>query len=159
MVVVVVVYLVLRPLAETSPRVATSYPSLRYHAGPGRFAPSVATLASVSARVVKVLIFTFLAGFGAPGLPIPSWAKVVLMVGIYLIVLWYLNGNSVFERTLPPNAKLAIASGIISFWIMLAPLMTYAKKNPQPLVIAILMVIFLIKMQKRIRERTLLGIE
>ncbi len=95
---------------------------------------------------------TFVAGFAAPALPIPILAKIAIMLGVYLAFLALLARNRVFNPLFPVRPKFAVACGIISFWILLAPLMSVAKGSPLPLLVAVPLVVFLFAMRRRLAE-------
>ena len=79
---------------------------------------------------------------------IPTALKITIMSGGYLVMLAFLQRNSAFSE-LSPFAKFSLASWVITFWLLVSPLMMVAKHDPGPIVVAIGMIVFLWKMRKR----------
>ncbi|MGA2655967.1 MAG: hypothetical protein ABSH34_00445 [Verrucomicrobiota bacterium] len=91
---------------------------------------------------------TFLVGFAAPSLPMPALAKMMLMAAVYLAFLGFLGRNHAFKPGLPPLAQLAIAGGIVSFWVLVAPVTMIGKGNPGPLIFALFAIAFLLSTRR-----------
>jgi hypothetical protein len=96
------------------------------------------------------MLITMAASFAAPALPIPGAVKVGVMLAVYLAFLGFLYRSRAFDPALGPKWRFAVAGGIISFWIMVSPLMALAKGNPGPLIFALLTVGLLIRVRRRI---------
>jgi hypothetical protein len=99
------------------------------------------------------MFFTMATGFAAPALPLPGLVKMVLMLAVYFGFLGLLWKNQVFDPGLSPVSKFAVAGGIISFWILAAPLMSILKGNIGPIIFALGMLVFLVSVHKRLRKR------
>ncbi|MGO8674279.1 MAG: hypothetical protein ACLQVX_00260 [Limisphaerales bacterium] len=93
---------------------------------------------------------TFIVGFAVPSLPMPALAKMALMAAVYLAFLEFLRRNHVFNPGLAPLAQLAIAAGIVSFWILVTPLTMIGKGNPGPLIFAVLTIAFFVRIRRRL---------
>jgi hypothetical protein len=93
------------------------------------------------------------AGFAAPALAMPSVAKVVMMIAIYLAIMGFLHHNRAFSPGLGALSKFAVASGIVSFWILASPVMAFAKGNVGPVIFAVLMAGFLASVKQRLKKR------
>jgi len=98
------------------------------------------------------MLATMVVSFTVPALPVPALAKVVVMLTFYLAFLGFLHHNRAFDPGLDPLSKCALASGIISFWILASPLMALAKGNVGPFVLAGLMAGLLASVPKRLRK-------
>ena len=98
------------------------------------------------------MLATMVIGFTVPALPVLALAKVVVMLTFCLAFLGFLHHNRAFDPGLDPLSKFAVASGIISFWILASPLMALAKGNDGPFVFAVLMAGFLASVQKRLKK-------
>jgi hypothetical protein len=98
------------------------------------------------------MLATMVIGFTVPALPVLALAKVVVMLTFCLAFLGFLHHNRAFDPGLDPLSKFAVASGIISFWILASPLMALAKGNVGPFVFAVLMAGFLASVQKRLKK-------
>jgi hypothetical protein len=93
---------------------------------------------------------TLAAGFAVPALPLPTLAKIGIMLAVYGAFLWIAQRNQAFSPILPPLSRLACASGIISFWILVSPVAIFMRHSFGPLVIAVLMSIFLLSQRNRL---------
>ena len=69
--------------------------------------------------------------FAAPTLAIPAVVKVLVMLSVYLAFLEMLRRYGAFRPGLSPLSKLAVAGGIISFWILISPLKSLAVRQPR----------------------------
>ena len=96
---------------------------------------------------------TMVVNFAAPTLAIPAVAKVVVMLGIFLAFLGWLRRSGIFRPGLDPLSKLAGASGIISFWILVSPLTSFGKGNPGPVCFGLLVAVLLVTVLQRLRKR------
>jgi hypothetical protein len=96
---------------------------------------------------------TMLVGFAAPTLAIPAVAKVVIMLTVYAAYLELLRRNGVFRPGLEALSKFAVASGIISFWILISPLTSFGKRNVGPVFFGALMASFLVSVQLRLKKK------
>ena len=56
----------------------------------------------------------------------------------------------VFRLRLDPLSKLAVASGIISFWVLVSPLTALSKHKVGPLFFAVLVAFLLLKVRERL---------
>jgi hypothetical protein len=88
---------------------------------------------------------TMVVNFAAPTLAIPAVAKLAVMLGIYLAFLEWLRRSGVFHPRQKPLARFAVASGIISFWVLVSPLTSFSKGNLGPVCFGVLMAVFLAK--------------
>jgi hypothetical protein len=95
---------------------------------------------------------TMVAGFAAPALPVPPIAKVAIMMTAYAAFLGLLHHNRAFDLGLDPLSKFAVASGIISFWILVSPLTSFGKRNVGPVAFALLVAGILASMHKRLKK-------
>jgi len=102
--------------------------------------------ASLSGMVVTMVV-----GFAAPALPMPGVVKVVLMLTVYLGFLGFLHRRRAFDPGLDPLSRFAVACGVISFWVLAAPLGALAKGNVGPVVFAVLTAGFLVSVHKRLK--------
>ena len=98
------------------------------------------------------MLATIVVSFTVPALPVPALAKVVVMLTSYLAFLGFLHHNRAFDPGLDPLSKCAVASGIISFWILASPLVALAKGNVGPFFFGGLMAGFLTNVQKRLKK-------
>jgi hypothetical protein len=94
---------------------------------------------------------TMAVNFAAPTLAIPAAAKVTVMLGVYLAFLDWLRRRGIFHPGQKSLSKFAAASGIISFWVLVSPLTSFGKGSPVPLCFGVLMAVFLVKAQRRLR--------
>jgi hypothetical protein len=112
---------------------------------PGR-SPLWLYIASLSGMLV-----TMVANFAAPALHMPGMVKVVLMLAVYLSFLGFLHRHGAFDPGLDPLSRFAVACGVISFWVLAAPLGALAKGNVGPVIFAVLMASFLESEHKRLK--------
>jgi hypothetical protein len=96
------------------------------------------------------MIITMVVGFAAPALPVPAIAKIILMFGVYAAFVLFLRHNRAFDPRLEPLSKFAVASGLISFWILVSPLTARAKGNVGPVAFAVLVGYVLLRARKNI---------
>jgi len=124
-----------------------------------RFAPTPRSATATPERSPIRLYVTTLAGiavtmlisFAAPTLAIPAAAKIAVMLLFYLAFLGLLRRNGTFRAGLNPLSKFAVASGMISFWIILSPLASIAKHNLGPASFGALTVFLLFRMLQRLK--------
>jgi hypothetical protein len=95
---------------------------------------------------------TTVAGFAAPALPVPAIAKAAVMMTVYAAFLGLLHHSRAFDRGLDPLSKFAVASGIISFWILVSPLTAFGKGNVGPVAFAVLVSGILASVHRRLKE-------
>jgi hypothetical protein len=95
---------------------------------------------------------TMVIGFAAPTLAIPALAKVVIMLTVYAAYLELLRRSGVFRPGLDALSKFVVASGMISFWILISPLTSFGKHNIGPVFFGTLMAIFLVSVQQRLKK-------
>jgi len=100
---------------------------------------------------------TMAVNFAAPTLAIPAVAKLAVMLGVYVAFLECLRRSGIFEPGQKPLSKLAGASGIISFWVLVSPLTSFGKGNPGPVCFGVFMAVFLLHQQRRLRHSVSLG--
>lgn len=98
-------------------------------------------------------IIVMAAGFGAPALHVPTMVQIGIMLGAYGGFLWFAHRNQAFDIALPAMSKLACASGIISFWILVSPFSCALRGTVAPLVVAMLMPVFLFSLRKQLVRR------
>jgi hypothetical protein len=103
-------------------------------------------IASLSGMLVTMIV-----GFVAPALPMPGVVKVVVMLTFYLGFLAFLHRSGAFNPGLDPLSKFAVACGVISFWVLAAPLGALAKGNVGPVVFALLTAGFLASAHKQLK--------
>jgi hypothetical protein len=94
---------------------------------------------------------TTIVGFAAPALPFPPIVKAGMMLAVLAAFLGFLNRNRVFNRDLDPLSKFAVASGIISFWMLVSPLTAHGKGNVGPVAFALLVAFVLATAYKRLK--------
>ncbi len=97
------------------------------------------------------MIITMIVGFAAPTLPAPAIAIIIIMFGVYGAFVLFLRRNGVFNPGLDPLSKFAVASGMVSFWILVSPLTARSKGNVGPVAFAALVGYVLLRARKRIR--------
>jgi len=73
-------------------------------------------------------------------------------LGGFLFLEW-LRRSGIFRAECEPLAKLAVAGGIISFWILISPLTSFGKRNLGPVAFGIFMAMFLVKVLGRLRKK------
>ncbi|HUD84490.1 MAG TPA: hypothetical protein VMQ67_13355, partial [Candidatus Saccharimonadales bacterium] len=95
---------------------------------------------------------TTVTGFAAPALAVPAIAKVAVMMTVYAAFLGLLHHGRAFDRGLDPLSKFAVASGMISFWILVSPLTAFGKGNVGPVAFAVLVAAILASTYKRLKE-------
>jgi hypothetical protein len=95
---------------------------------------------------------TMVAGFAAPELPLLAIAKVALMIAVYSAFLVLLHHGGAFTPGLDPPSKFAVASGVISFWILISPLTAFGKGNVGPVAFAVPMAVFLASMHTPLKN-------
>jgi hypothetical protein len=115
--------------------------------GPGKRSP-LRLFLTVSAGMAVFMVL----GFATPAMPMPAAAKAVLMILIYLGFLGLLRRCGAFRPQLDPLSKLAIAGGIISFWVLVSPLAALSKHKVGPLFFGVLVAILLVKLQQRLSK-------
>lgn len=96
---------------------------------------------------------TMIVNFAAPTLGIPAVAEIGVMLLVYCLFLAWLRRSGVFRAECEPLAKLAVAGGIISFWILISPLTSFGKRNLGPVVFGIFMAILLLNVLGRLRKK------
>lgn len=101
-------------------------------------------------RVFLGIFLTLLVGFLAPALNLPAAVSITFMWGVYGVFLWFLQRLGAFHPDFPPDRRLAVASGIIYFWIVVSPATLLAKHNPFPLMFAVMMVLLLRRVGQRL---------
>jgi hypothetical protein len=92
-------------------------------------------------------------GFATPAVSIPAVAKVVVMIADYLAFLGLLRWCGVFRPGLDRLSRFAVASGIISFWVLVSPLTALTKGNVGPVFFGALVAVLLVNVQQRLRKR------
>lgn len=97
------------------------------------------------------MLVTMIVGFAAPALPMPGVVKVVLMLAVYLGFLGFLHRRRAFDPGLDPLSRFAVACGVISFWVLAAPLGALAKGNVGPVIFAVLTAGLLASAHKRLK--------
>ena len=97
------------------------------------------------------MLVTMIVGFAAPTLPIPGLVKLVVMLTVYLGFLGFLHRRGAFDPGLDPLSRFAVACGVISFWVLAAPLGALAKGNVGPVVFAVLTAALLASAHKRLK--------
>jgi hypothetical protein len=112
---------------------------------PGR-APLWLYIASLGGMLVTMVV-----SFAAPALPMPGVVKVVVMLAVYLGFLGFLHRHGAFDPGLDPLSRFAVSCGVISFWVLAAPLGALAKGNVGPVIFAVLMAGFLESEHKRLK--------
>jgi hypothetical protein len=95
---------------------------------------------------------TMLTGFAAPTLPLPAIAQIAVILSVWAAFLGFLHDNRAFDPALDPLSRFAVASGIISFWILVSPITTLGRRNPGPLAFAVLVTAILLTKRKRLRR-------
>ncbi|MGO8697597.1 MAG: hypothetical protein ACLQVY_07770 [Limisphaerales bacterium] len=115
--------------------------------GPAERSPLRLFLAVSAGMTVMTVL-----GFATPAIEMPPVVKVAVMILIYLGFLGLLRWCGAFRPQLDPLSKLAIAGGIISFWILVSPLTALSKHKVGPLFFGVLVAILLIKVQQRLRK-------
>jgi len=90
--------------------------------------------------------------FAAPTLAIPAVAKAVVMLLVYVGFLGLLRWNGTFRPGLDARSKFAVAGGMISFWIIVSPLASFAKHNAGPVFFGALTAVFLLRMLQRLKN-------
>jgi hypothetical protein len=103
---------------------------------------------TVSAGMAGVMVL----GFATPSIAMPAVVKMAVMILIYLGFLGLLRRCGTFRPGLDPLSRLAIAGGIISFWILVSPLAALSKHKVGPLLFGILVAILLVKVQQRLSK-------
>ena len=103
-------------------------------------------IASLSGMLVTMVV-----SFAAPALPMPGVVKVVVMLAVYLGFLGFLHRHGAFDPGLDPLSRFAVSCGVISFWVLAAPLGALAKGNVGPVIFAVLMAGFLESEHKRLK--------
>jgi hypothetical protein len=98
------------------------------------------------------MLATMVAGFAAPALPMPAIAKIAVMMTVYVAFLGFLHHNGAFDPGLNPLSKFAVASGMISFWILISPLTAFGKGNVGPVAFAVLVAGILATMHQRLKR-------
>jgi hypothetical protein len=93
---------------------------------------------------------TMLAGFAAPTLPVPAVAQAALMLAVWAALIIFLRRNRAFDPGLEPLSKFAVASGILSFWLVVSPLTVLSKHNAGPIAFAALMAWILVTTRKQL---------
>jgi hypothetical protein len=94
-----------------------------------------------------------LVGFATPAVAMPAVAKVVVMITAYLAFLGVLRWCGVFRTEMDPLSKFAVASGILSFWVLVSPLTALRKGNIGPVFFGALVAVLLVSAQQRLRKR------
>jgi hypothetical protein len=97
------------------------------------------------------MLITMIVGFAAPALPMPGAVKVVVMLAVYLGFLGFLHRCRAFDPGLDPLSRFAVACGVISFWVLAAPLGALAKGNVGPVIFAVLTAGLLASAHKRLK--------
>jgi hypothetical protein len=95
---------------------------------------------------------TMIVNFAAPTLAIPAVAKIGVMLTVYFLFLEWLRRSRIFRAECDPLAKLAVAAGIISFWILISPLTSFGKRNIGPVLFGIFMALFLVNVRRRLQK-------
>ena len=120
---------------------ARSVPAPRAGDETGRPEPTPARMFAGSLAGMAV---TMVINFAAPTVAMPTAAKVVLMLGVYLAYLAWLRRSGVFRPGQTPQLRLAAVGGVISFWILISPLSSFSKGNPGPACFGLLMALVLV---------------
>ena len=100
------------------------------------------------------MLVTMVVGFAAPALSISPAAKIALMMGAYLGYLGWLKRNRAFDLALEPPLKFAIASGMISFWLLVSPAVSFGKRSVEPALAGALVAGVLFSAQRRLRQES-----
>ena len=117
--------------------------------GGGRAGRRPAALFAVSLCGMAV---TMVVGFATPALAMPAVAKVVIILMAFLAYLAWLRRSGAFRSGLDPVSKLAVAGGMVCFWVLMSPLASLQKGNPAPLFFGALMAGFLVYAQRMLRQ-------
>jgi len=100
---------------------------------------------SVSAGMVVMMVI----GFATPAMAMPPVVKVLILVLNYLGFLGLLRWCGVFHAPLDALSKLAVAGGIISFWILVSPLASLSKHKAGPLIFGLVEAFLLLRILQR----------
>lgn len=114
--------------------------------GPGR-SPVRLYLTTLAGMAVTMVV-----SFATPTLTIPAVAKSVVIIMVYLGYLGLLRRIGVFRPGLDAMPKFAVAGGMISFWILVSPLASFAKRNIGPVCFGALTAYFLLRMLQRLKK-------
>ena len=114
-------------------------------------------LATAAVRSARWWFFTSLAGmfttmvaeFVFPALPLPGVIKVALMLTAFLTYLAWFRREGALAPAQKPILRFAAGCGIVSFWILLSPLMSLAKGNPGPVLFGAGTALFLWREHRR----------
>ncbi len=93
---------------------------------------------------------TFAASLITPSLAIPFLLKIAIMLAVYGSFLFFLNRRQVFAPSLSFYRQFVFACGIISFWLFVSPLASVIKHDPVPIMAAVLMIILLWGVRKKL---------
>ncbi len=104
-------------------------------------------VASISGTLVTMVV-----GFAAPALPVPAFVQAALMITAYAAFLGFLHHNRAFDPGLDPLSKFAVAAGVISFWILASPLISFGKRNVGPVTCAVLVASILVSAHRRLKH-------
>jgi hypothetical protein len=100
------------------------------------------------------MLVTMVAGFAAPALPLPAIAQAAIMLTVYAVFLVFLNRYRAFDPGLDPLSQFAVASGAISLWILISPLVAFGKGSVGPVAFAALVTYVLLIALKSVRVAT-----
>ncbi len=96
---------------------------------------------------------TMVVAFATPTLAIPAVAKIAVMLLFYLGFLGLLRRIGVFRPGLDARSKFTVAAGMISFWILVSPLTSFAKHNLGPVLFGALTAFLLFRMLSRLKNK------
>jgi hypothetical protein len=97
-------------------------------------------------------VATMVVGFAMPSMPLPAVVNIGVMIGVYLAFLAWLGRNGAFRPGLNPLSKFALASGMITFWILISIPKSFALRNIGPAFFGLLMAVFLLRVRWRMRN-------
>ncbi len=100
------------------------------------------------------MLATMLVNFAAPTISMPAAAKIAVMLFAYGAFLFALYRAGAFQPALSALGKFAVASGLISFWVVFSPLGSVAKHSPGPVLFGAAMAIFLWRQRRRLIQST-----
>ncbi|HEX3988645.1 MAG TPA: hypothetical protein VHZ30_04380 [Verrucomicrobiae bacterium] len=103
------------------------------------------------ASFVGILI-VMVAGVALPSIPISPGLIIAVILAIYAAFLGFLHRIRAFDRNLDPLAKFAITAGMISFFIVVSPLISLGKHNPGSVICGVVVVVILLRQHKRLKR-------
>jgi hypothetical protein len=108
---------------------------------------------SLFLRALIGMAITMVIGFAAPTIAIPPLAQATIILATYAAFLELLRRSGTFQTGLDPLSKFTLAAGIVSFWVLVSPLSSFAKGNIGPVSFGLFMAAFLLNTLKRLRKR------